>query len=390
MRRFICTLTAIMAFACGVESTSMDWEVQRQVVGDTTIVHTLAGQAWPSGIQLTEDLAIGLLDGPVYLIFGEVSRMAEDRHGGIYVLDGQVPEIRHFDHTGRFLGTIGRAGAGPGEYQPLSLGLVVDSAGVLYMHDWANSPRLVRFAEDGRALDPWPIGSPFLTTRPGTWIYSDGPGRVLVTAGEIDDLGLLVIVDGQVIDTLAVPQLPGLPEKRGGPYRIEEYWSWHPQGYFVVGVSREYSLEAHRPDGVLRIRRDVEESPVHPEEAAAWRRRFEWMEQQPAYRPPEGEWIPATMPPFRGLEVGDDGRIWVRRNTDPIQIPVEESLGQPPVGWVQPFVYDVFEADGTYLGEIRFPERFEPHVFGTGHVWGVRRGEFDEEYLVWLSITGTE
>jgi hypothetical protein len=29
----------------------------------------------------------------------------------------------------------------------------------------------------------------------------------------------------------------------------------------------------------------VEKLPVHPEEADAWRRLFEWMEQQPAYRP---------------------------------------------------------------------------------------------------------
>lgn len=391
MRRYIFTLSAMAALACGAESTSTAWEVQRQVIGDTTVVHTLAGQIWPSGVHLVEDLAIGVLDGPIHLIFGEVTRMAEDRRGGIYVLDAQVPEIRHFDREGRFLGTVGRAGEGPGEYQPLSLGMVVDSAGVLFMHDWSNSSRLVRFAEDGSALDPWPIGSTFLTTRLGTWVYSDAPGRVLVLAGSRDEPELLVVADGKVTDTLAVPRLPGLPEKSGGPYRIEEYWNWHPQGYFVVGVSSEYSLEARRPDSVLRIRRDVEDLPVLPEEAEAWRRRFEWMEGQPAYSPPEGEWIPARMPPFRGLEVGSDGRIWVQRNTHPVQVPVEARPGgAPPVGWVQPFVYDVFETDGSYLGEIRFPDRFEPRVFGAGHVWGVRRGEFDEEYVVRLSLEGTE
>ncbi len=86
-------------------------------------------------------------------------------------------------------------------------------------------------------------------------------------------------------------------------------------------------------------------------------------------------------------EQGSDGRIWVRRNTRPIQIPVvENSLGMPPIGWAQPFVYDVFEEDGTFLGELRFPDRFEPHLFGAGYVWGVRRGDFDEEYVVRLSI----
>jgi hypothetical protein len=315
--------------------------------------------------------------------------MAEDLRGGIYVLDGQVPEIRHFDRTGNFLGTIGREGAGPGEYGPLTLGMVVDSDGVLYVHDWANSPRVVRFSEDGGVLDPWPLDSPFLTTTPGTWLYSDAPGRLLITTRVEDVPALLVIDDGQVMDTLRVPRLSGMPEARGGPYRIETYWGWHPDGYFVVGVSDEYSLEERRPDGVLRIRRSIEKLPVHPEEADAYRRLFEWMEEQPAYRPPEGEWIPSTMPPFSGIGVGADGRIWVRRNTHPIRIPVvETSDGRPSVGFAQPFAYDVFEADGSFLGEIRFPERFEPHLFGTGYVWGVRRGEFDEEYVVRLSIIG--
>lgn len=388
MKRYICTLAVTFALACGTQSTTNNWEVERQAVGDTTTVHTLAGQVWASEVRLNEDLAIGVLDGPVHLIFGEVTRMAEDLRGGIYVLDAQVPEIRHFDHTGEFVGTVGRSGQGPGEYTNWSLGMVVDSTGVLYMHDWGNQ-RIVRFDEDGRALGPWMIHTSFQTTRRGKWIYSDRPGRVLVTTRLNDDLGLLVVADGQVTDTLAVPQLPGVPEKRGGPYRIDKYWSWHPHGYFVVGVSNQYSLEERRPDGVLRIRRDVERLPVHPEEADGHRRLFEWMERQPMFNPPEGEWIPSTMPPFCGIEVGIDGRIWVRRNTHPIQIPVEENpYGQPPIGWAQPFVYDVFEADGTFLGEVRLPERFEPHVFGAGHVWGVRRGEFDEEYVVRLSITG--
>ena len=97
--------------------------------------------------------------------------------------------------------------------------------------------------------------------------------------------------------------------------------------------------------------------------------------------------MPIWMPPFSGIEIGSDGRIWVRRNVHPIQIqPDEAPDGRPTIGWAQPFVYDVFEVDGTFLGEIRFPERFEPYLFGAGRVWGVRLGEFDEQYVVRLSI----
>ncbi|MGD2122484.1 MAG: hypothetical protein PVJ76_12100 [Gemmatimonadota bacterium] len=340
---------------------------------------------------MTEELVIGALDGPDHLIFGEITELAEDPRGGVYVFDQQVPEIRHFGHGGDFVGTVGRSGEGPGEYGPLTLGMAADSEGVLYVHDWANSPRILRFARDGRPLDPWPLGSSYLTTTRGTWVFVDASNRLMVTTRIDDDLALLMLEDGKVIDTLPVPQIPGMPLERGGPYRIQTYWSWHPDGYFVVGVSNEYSLDVRRPGGVLRIRRDVEDLPVHPEEADEYRRLFEWMDRQPAYRPPEGEWLPSVMPPFRGIEVGSDGRIWVQRNAQPIQIQTRENPdGRPAIGWAQPFSYDVYEADGTFLGEIRFPERFEPHLFGAGLVWGVRRGEFDEEYVVRLSITDTD
>jgi hypothetical protein len=191
-------------------------------------MHTVAGQRWSSDVQLREDLSIGRLDGPPQLTFGEISRLAEDLRGGIYVFDRQVPEIRHFDRAGEFLGTVGRSGQGPGEYGSLGLGMVVDSAGVLYVHDYGS--RIVRFAEDGSPLDPWPLDSPFMTTVLGTWLYSDGPGRVMVTTGRGGEAALLVLEDGDVTDTLPVPLLGGMPQQRGGPYRIERYWGWHPGG----------------------------------------------------------------------------------------------------------------------------------------------------------------
>ncbi len=383
-------LTVALVLACDVGPDSPTWQARRTALGDTTIVHTLAGQTWSTQVEWREDVAIGLLDGPPQLTFGRITRLAEDNQGGIYVLDGQAPAIRHYDRAGEFLRAVGNAGDGPGEYGPLSLGMVVDSTGILYVHDWGNQ-RVVRFDGNDRALDPWALNSPFLTTRRGRWIFADRSGRLLVAARVEESPALLVIKGGQPVDTVMVPRLPGLPAKRGGPYGVDRYWSWHPDGCLVVGVSSEYSLDVRCSGGVRRIRRDVVPQPVHAEEAESYRRLFEWMDQQPAYRPPEGEWIPATMPPFSGLEVGTDGRIWVRRNTEPVRVSVDESPdGRPTVEWTQPFVYDVFEADGTFLGEVQFPNRFDPHLFGTRYVWGVRRGNLDEEYVVRLSMVTRE
>lgn len=388
MKRYVSGIAIALIVGCDTHAPPETWQARRDVAGDTTTVHTLAGQVWPAGVEIVEDLAIGVLQGPEELMFGDVSRLAEDPDGGIYVLDAQLPVIRHFDRTGKSLGTVGRSGSGPGEYGRLSLGMVVDPSGTLYVHDWSNG-RIVRFTAEGRALDPWPLDSRFLTTVPGTWLYSDGSDQILVRAAVGDQPVLLRIEAGRVSDTLEVPRLPGMPTLSGGPYRIDTYWGWNVDGYFVVGVSNQYSFEAHKPTGIVRIRREVPSLPVHSEEADAWRRQFEWMERHPSYRPPEGEWIPTHMPPFRWIDVAADGRIWVQRNTQPIRLEVDGDPDRPPPApWRQPFLFDVFAADGSFLGEVRFPDNVQPLLFGSGHVWGVRRGDFDEQYVVRLTLRG--
>ncbi len=376
---------AWLAAGCA-EGAAPNVEVQRTTVGDTSVITTVAGQAWEGAVVLREEVVIGVVDGPPELMFGEVTRLAADPDGGVYVLDRQAVQIRHYDRDGVHLRDIGRSGEGPGEYQYLSLGMVVDPAGVLYMHDWGNG-RIVRLDSEGTSLDSWPMGSPFLTTSRGRWVFAEGPGRVLVAARVHDSPALVAIEEGLVSDTIFVPRLPGVPAQRGGPYSIDTYWTLSPDGCVVVGVSDAYSFDVRCADGVLRIQRAVEALPVHPDEASEIRARFEWMEREPAYSPPQGEWVPAEMPAFSALDAGTDGRIWVRRNAEPIRVEVEpSSSGQPPSSWAQPFLYDVFETDGTFLGQVRFPDDFEPHLFGSGHVWGVREGDFGEHYVVRLAI----
>ena len=381
-------LTLVIS-ACESESVRTDWAFEEHRAGDTLSILTVSGQVWPLEVRPTVELSIGVLDGDESLMFGNVTRLAEDQSGGIYVMDDLGPIIRHFDAAGGFVGFVGRGGQGPGEYRRLT-GMVVDAAGVLYLSDWGNG-RIARFSADDQPLDPWRVDALFATTVAGRWVFSDGPGRVLLRATAGDRPALLVFEDGQAVDTLEVPALPGMPSERGGPYRIDEYWGFHPDGYFVVGVSAEYSFDVRRRGEVVRIGRTIEPMPVHAEEASEVRRRFEWMEAEPMYNPPAGEWIPSYMPPYRGLEVGDDGRIWVRRNTTPVRVRAEaSSTGPPPITWRQPHAYDVFEVSGRFLGSVRFPDDLEPLLFGDGHIWGIRRGEFDEQYVVRIVLEGID
>ncbi len=52
-------------------------------------------------------------------------------------------------------------------------------------------------------------------------------------------------------------------------------------------------------------------------------------------------------------------------------------------------VWDLFEEDGTYLGQIRAPEGFRTHpepVFGSEHVWAVTTDELGVEYVTRFRI----
>jgi 6-bladed beta-propeller protein len=376
---FFCT-------ACAGPPSDSEWVAEESRSGDTLTVRTVSGGVWVDARTPSVDVTIGVLDGDPSFMFGEITRLAEDRSGGIYVFDRQAPIIRHYDSNGEYLGDVGGPGSGPGEYKGLSLGMAVDSDGILYVSDWGNG-RINRYLPTGDALDSWRIDAPFLTTDPGRWVFTEGAGRLLLRARYRDRSSILVVERGQVVDTLWIPEQAGLPDQRGGPYRVDQYWGWHPAGYVVVGVSDSYMLAHHRPSDILRFGRRVDPRPVHRAEAEEVRRRFEWMEAQPAYRAPEGEWIPDYMPPFSGLQVADDGNVWVRRNVTPIRTEaIGSEAGPPPITWTQPHIYDVFDSEGRYLGEVTFPDDVEPLLFGRGTILGIRRGSFDEQYVVRMSL----
>jgi hypothetical protein len=56
---------------------------------------------------------------------------------------------------------------------------------------------------------------------------------------------------------------------------------------------------------------------------------------------------------------------------------------------VEPVVFDVFEADGRYIGQVRAPRGFSmnPQPIARGdHVWAVFRDELDVNYVARFRI----
>ena len=93
---------------------------------------------------------VGIVDGPLEYIFGNVTGGVRLEDGSIVVADEQSGNIRRFDPNGRHLWTSGRSGEGPGEYEGLRL--VRNCPGApLTVFDWSLD-RITELDLDGEVL----------------------------------------------------------------------------------------------------------------------------------------------------------------------------------------------------------------------------------------------
>ncbi|WP_420632624.1 hypothetical protein [Candidatus Palauibacter sp.] len=181
----------------------------------------------------------------------------------------------------------------------------------------------------------------------------------------------------------------------GVPFAPSAIWAVHPSGHFVSGISSDYRIDLELPEGVLRIERAVEPVRVFPREADHERARTErgigmtfpgWTWDRPS--------IPDTKPPFTGLYTGRDGRIWVRVSTEAQEVENEDhdpdNPFSTPVEWRSPLRFDVFEANGAYLGAVNPPEDFYANpspVFEGDYVWAVSGDDLGIQRVVRYRIT---
>jgi hypothetical protein len=108
------------------------------------------GQAQePFAVRAVEDLSIGYLDGPEEYTFGRVSALTVTTTGLIVVADEISKELRAYDDRGQHRWSLGREGAGPGEFQ--NLATLASRADTIVAFDLRLS-RLTFINSDGRVV----------------------------------------------------------------------------------------------------------------------------------------------------------------------------------------------------------------------------------------------
>jgi streptogramin lyase len=306
---------------------------------------------------------------------GELSGIAVDRAGNVYVSDFSATQIWVFDAAGRSLKAIGRKGQGPGEFQAPT-GIAIGPDARLYVRDAVRVSRFTADPSTGRLTryEDGFRGPTYADWRSTRATRFDSAGRLYYPAFNNIDRSrrtgyyLRYSPAGMLLDSLEVPAFPNAPASTaffrvsagGGrmlrglnhvPFAPLPVWEVTSRGTLITGDGRSYLLrETDRAGRELRVyRRTVPPERIPDRERrdslAALRARLDSV-PVPLDRvegmPPEVRSLrlPNVYPAYMAAYEGEDGRVWVRRWA---------------AGGSERSIFDVFEPDGRFRTVVVLP-----------------------------------
>lgn len=323
--------------------------------------------------QLVEEVVVGSLDGASgQHVFGNVDELVGTPDGGVIVADVQAVEVTRFGPDGERLFRYGARGQGPGEYEDLS-GLAIMPDGSVLVRD----PRrgLIFFNPDGSLRDEWPIRVDFVGDDPVSVVgdtvllrFIHGP-RSLETSWQSPRHAFLRVADGRVLDT--VPTEPiRQPDLYWAPYHPRFHRDWLSNGAEVRGAGSEFELQIVTPSSTVVIHLDSVPARVPLSDAAVRyiEEHHAWLEGRGNRSAPFYPDPPTYLPVYERVLTSDAGLVWIER-------PISETNGAA-------YQMDVYEADGRKIASLAVPIGVSIRSVGQNWVWGLRKGEYDEQYVV--------
>ncbi len=404
------TTAALLAlFAVGCAGGDGSWSGSiTDSAGVLMVSNTDRGIWSPSGQwTLEEELRVGTVEGDRNLMFGQVGMIGVDSEGNLYVMDSQAQRVQVFSADGAFLRTIGRGGSGPGELGQGVIFCLMAADDIIMIPDLANQ-RLNRFTTDGDVLPSSPLtfdnGIPalFRATDDGIIAYQVRPMPMPGQATPPDSMDtiLLLNTDGTPGDTVMRFKSGETVTMRGGAPRITFYspepaWDITNDDRVLFGVSDSYRFGIYSSGEPERIiTKPFERQPVTENDQQAV---ISFMEQRAIAQgaPPQalqqlrsimgfGEYMPA----FSAILSGPQETIWVQHIQSAGDLSEEELADFDITQDAGAPEWDVFDADGRYLGVVTMPPRFTPRGFHGDKMYGVWRDELDVQYVTRMRIVG--
>ena len=302
-------------------------------------------------ISATEIIRIGDEAAGSAELFGQITSVAVDSKGNIFVAEMDGPPVRAFSPEGELLAVIGARGEGPGEYVRVAH-LQVGHEDSVYVWDWRRGI-LVMFAPDTWApsgqiqINSDDEGAP--TGLVG--ISEHGPIVVFSLEYDLENLNAGRFRKAMLVDWSGAPvqELVRLPEielkfsiSEGGFGVREVPFGRFPEfqfgaGSLYSGWSETIDIQITSPAGesIGRIQMAHEPVPVTR------------TERSEILNPEVFDEIYSTKPAYQTFVVDDRGQVWIK---DQVR---DESM---EVAW------HVLDADGNEVGRARFPSNISVRV----------------------------
>ena len=397
----VCTLAmAGLLAACGGPADGPSWQgTIADSAGVAMVANPETGVWGPDDPwQMVEEYRVGGLEAAEQAEFGLVVGIDVDGNGNVYAADQQVQRIQVFGPDGAYLRTLGSPGGGPGE-----IGQALSGVWVVGQEVWAadlGNIRLNRWSLDGESLGSIPIdfsrGVPVRWDRVGEALVAQLRGIAALGMGETPTGDLVVTMGEDPQDTvMTLGRGETIEVTEGGQARMtlfeqEPMWDAAVDGRLLSGLNSTYRIEVRDANGTLQrvITKPYTKRPVSDSDQAQVRRALRGLMQAQGAPPQaveqfmQGVGFADNWPVMVQVIAGPNGTVWVQRllTTDDLTAGDAEAEFNPQdLGSDE---WDVFDAEGRYLGVVTMPSKFTPLRVEGDTFWGVQRDEFDVNSIV--------
>jgi 6-bladed beta-propeller len=394
------SVLAVLVFAASACDTAAPRPTAEVVdsAGTRIVRYDLTDVSVPVYRVLAEhDLEIGTLDGDPEYAFSRITDLVLSADGGVLMSDAVTQEIRLFDVDGRYEGTIGRNGEGPGEFATAPT--IIDlSADTVFAFDSRNR-RISAFLLSGELVDETTLrigegGRPQSVIRltdgsylsRSTWLNPAKVDEAHDVRLELDSIVVEHLDEsGAVLDTLGIvadrPRARRQQISAGGQFRVLQavppyaaQAQMRSDGTRLILARQEaFRIDMIDPSG--RSEASLRVNGVqHPATAQQIRARQEadiledlgHLDLDPLTYALNLEFLPERLPPFGRVVVSQSSDVWV-------------SLTE--FGFSEGLDWLVFSPAGELRGLVHTPPDFRLRAVGENVLIGFVLSELDVPYI---------
>ncbi len=301
--------------------------------------------------------------------FADLRDLVVHPNGSLWTLDFKEQSIRRYDASGRFIGTTGRPGAGPGEMRDAN-GMLVHADGTVWINDPQNG-RLTVYDADGQFARQHTMSISGFGYRWDAWLDREHQEvidpTITTVNGRTARIWRRVGADGSDRGALPTPECVGLIPRASSGAPSSASANWRAQGPggavgsypFTTGggvaaagrgavwcasplATHAVLVQLATGDTIARSALPLSRLAVsrdeRAEEIAAIRKRLERYKTND-FDPSK---VPDTKSGIAGLTVDDDWRLWIKHAR---------------THNASTSTFDVHDATGAHLGRVILPVR---------------------------------